>query len=159
TATTAYGIAVISGLPGGEKLKILASKPECNAATLDAAGIGLVPTEAGAVSFRGANLTPLTGPACGPGPYATVTGVVYDRSIMNYDTLTPLPGATLTFDACPGVSVTSGADGSYAIGWTISQPTMTLIAKAGYIDAYVGERLAQNATPGFGYGMRSDAWR
>jgi hypothetical protein len=133
TATTAYGFATIAGAPPGEKLEIVANKPQCNARTLDAAGIGLVPIQAGAVSFVTATLAdPVDGPKCGPGPYVTMTGEVRQRHASDYSA-SPVAGATATFSNCPGVTATTQADGTFAVEMTTGATFDLTLTKPGFI--------------------------
>lgn len=157
--TTPFGYAAIAGAPPGEKLEIVAQKPECEATTLDAKGIGLVPIERGTISYRNAELRNIAGPKCGPGPYLHVSGVVTERSITDFDSLTPLPGVTIGWDSCPGVTTTPRADGSYAVELTSGTSQMFTFTKSGFIPVAVGQFVANPILTGLSAQMRSDAWR
>jgi hypothetical protein len=156
--TTAYGFATIPSAPPGEKLEIVATKPQCDATTLDAAGIGLVPVEAGVISLVSATLTdPAPGPTCGPGPYVTFTGEVLRRSSVDYS-VSPVMGATTSFSNCPGVSATTRADGTFALQMTKDVPMTLSITKTGFI----GYRLAELTATGRSWGslrIRGDEWK
>jgi hypothetical protein len=156
TATTTLGVASIANAPPGEKLKILASKPQCNASTVDAAGIGLVPIEAGVVSNVSVALTDIGGPSCGPGPYVEMTGQVKKRTIDYLSA--PLPGATVTWSNCPGVTATTRSDGSFGVMMTKDAPFSLTIAKAGVIPLRLGELSLSSPADGV-LNVRDDAWR
>ena len=144
TATTAFGVAGIFHAPPGEKLKIVATKPQCDATTFDAGGFGLLPIEAGAVSFATATLSDLGGPSCGAGPYAQLTG---ETRVRGTDFLTaPLAGATVTFSNCPGISATTRADGSWGVQMTKGVPLSLTIQKTGIIPYRLHEIAIEQAS-------------
>lgn len=155
-ATAAYGFATVSKAPPGEKLKIIANKPQCNASTLDANGVGLVPIEAGALSITTATLSDLGGPNCGPGPYVQMTGQALKRTIDFV--AAPLAGAAVTWSNCPGVASTTREDGSFGVMMTKDMPFSVSLAKSGVIPFKLGDLQLSGPVNGI-LVARDEAWK
>lgn len=159
TATTPYGFALIGDAPPGEKLEIVANKPQCNARTLDAAGIGLAPIEAGVVSIVKATLSdPVDGPKCGAGPFVTMTGGVFQRHASDYS-VASVDGATATFSNCAGVTATTRADGTFAVQMTTGATFDLTLTKSGFIPLRFAEMNAGTTRLSGILSMRADDWK
>jgi hypothetical protein len=154
TATTTYGVTVFSGVPPGERYEVIATKPGCLATTLDAAGVGLVPTEAGAISVVAATIAP---PACGPGPYVAMTGTIDQRAVADYS-LAIAAGVQVTWSTCPGVATTTDATGRWGAQVTANLPFDLTLEKSGLIPYRYQELVLAADSDGM-LVMRGDDWK
>jgi hypothetical protein len=154
TATTAFGTVLFTGATPGDRYEIVATKPGCEATTLDGAGIGLVPTEAGAVSVVFATVAPA---ACGAGPYITMTGTIQQRSVVDFST-SPSSGVDVSWSACPGVTTTTDSLGTWAERIPANTAFDLSFDKTGVIP-YRFQELVLAGDSGGTLVMRGDEWK
>ncbi len=156
TASSSSGIVTISGIPSGTKVKLVATKTDCEVVSLGSPGEVLV--EAGVVSrVQMVVRDPL--PACGPAPWVLLGGKVSDR--LEAGTLgEPLLGASVSWNECPGAVATTNAEGAWRAWVSQNMPATRKTSFADYISTIISEQYWPQDYEELGVGLRKDAvWR
>ena len=137
TGTSSLGIAAISGLPAGATVTVEGTKAGCE--VVQAVDPGTVLLEANTIS-RAHLFVRTPHPVCGPAPWILLGGTLTDR-MLDGSKGAALKDAKVTFDACAGVSTTTGADGHWDAWVSTGMPTFRTFELTGYLTG-IGNELA-----------------
>lgn len=156
TATSTLGLVSIGGLAKGTKVQLEATHPTCD--VVSAFEPGTVTLEAGTVA-RMALFVRDKVPVCGPAPWHLLGGSVTDR--LTDGTAGPgLPGATVSFDACAGVTATTDKDGAWQVWISAGMPSFRTTTLAGYLPAVSNELAWTFDYATWGTALRkADTWK